>query len=183
MDLAPFHGLLFGVFPGIYSHTISDFQIFWPEHHWREMHMWCIKIGIVWISLISKFVDLSITEEKCTCGVSKLVSYEYHWYHTTRRPQRPRCVLNYFRERSEDVVEIGIFCITRFSLRSLYVPCRFVLRPPRSHQVIITCTATRELRPPCLNCALNTFLLRLERPFYVYTTHLSRSYCVWTLHE
>jgi hypothetical protein len=29
--------------------------------------------------------------------------------HTTRRP---RYVLNYFRERSEDVVKIGIVCIT-----------------------------------------------------------------------
>jgi hypothetical protein len=75
--------------------------------------------------------------------------------HTTRRP---RSVLNYFRERSEDVVKIDIFCITGFSLLSLYVPCRFVLRPPRSHQVIITRTATRALRPPRLNCTLIAFL-------------------------
>jgi hypothetical protein len=61
------------------------------------------------------------------------------------------------------------------SLRSCYVPCRFLLRPLRSHHVFITCTATRALRPLRLNYALITFLLQLERPFYACTTHLSRS--------
>jgi hypothetical protein len=71
--------------------------------------------------------------------------------------------------------------ITRFFLiRSQYVPCRFLLRPPRSHQVIITRTSTCALRPLRLDCALITFLLRLERPFDACTTHLSRSNCVWT---
>jgi hypothetical protein len=98
--------------------------------------------------------------------------------HTKPKPRRPRCVMNFFRERSEDVVKIGIFGITMIFLRSWYVPCRFLLRQPRSHQVIITRTATRALRPLRLNCTLNTFFLRLERPFYACTTHLSRSDCV-----
>ena len=36
----------------IYSHNISDFRIFGPEHYWRDisnrMYIWCIKIGIVY---------------------------------------------------------------------------------------------------------------------------------------
>jgi hypothetical protein len=84
-------------------------------------------------------------------------------FHTRRRPRRPRCVLNFFRERSEGVVKIGIVCITRFFLRSWYVPYRFLLRPPRSHQVIITRTVTRALRPLRLNCAF--FLITTRKTF------------------
>jgi hypothetical protein len=72
----------------------------------------------------------------------------------------------------EDVVKIGIFCITTFLLVSWF---RFLLRPTRSHHVFITHTATRALRLLSLNCALITFLLRLERLLYACTTHLSRS--------
>jgi hypothetical protein len=39
---------------GFFSHNISDFQIIWPEHHWRD------------------------TMSKCASGASKLVSYEFY---------------------------------------------------------------------------------------------------------
>jgi hypothetical protein len=88
--------------------------------------------------------------------------------HTRRRTH---CVLKLRTQWGRDQNCQFLFFISRLVLRSWYVPGRFSLRLPRSHQVIITCTVMRTLGPQRLNCAFNTFLLSTLSPriFHVLT--------------